>query len=88
MTKSQLIRLLYYKNNTLTHPLISKIVDLIIHEISSGILENKSAEIRGFGKFFCKTRKEKILRHPTTGKSIKIAPYKTIGYSYSKSLKM
>ena len=83
MTKNQLIRLLYYKNNTLTRKIISQAADLILNEISKGVLEQKDVEIRGFGRFSSRKRREKILRHPTTAKLIKIPSYKTMHYSCS-----
>jgi|APSaa5957512535_1039671.scaffolds.fasta_scaffold540350_2 nucleoid DNA-binding protein len=83
MTKSQLVRLLYYKNSILNQKIISKIVDLILNEISIGVLEQKQVEIRGFGKFSNRERKAKILRHPSTKKLIKVTSYNTMHYSYS-----
>ena len=86
MTKSQLIRLLYYKNSALTQKIISKSVDTILSEISKGALEKRQIEIRGFGTFVNRARKEKILRHPSTSKLIKVAPYNTMHYTYSDTL--
>ena len=86
MTKNQLIRLLYYKNNTFTQKIISQIVDLILNEIAKGIVDCKTVEVRDFGRFVNKSRKAKTLRHPTTGKLIKVAPYKTMRYTCSTKI--
>ena len=83
MTKSQLIRLLYYKNNVLGFKIISNAVNLILSEIIQCVSEQKKVEIRGFGNFSHRTRKEKTLLHPRTKELMKIAPYNTIHYSYS-----
>lgn len=86
MTKSQLIRLLYYKNAALTQKIVSKAVEAILNEISNGIAEKKQIEIRGFGTFENRARKAKVLRHPATSKLIKVAPYNTMHYTYSDKL--
>jgi DNA-binding protein HU-beta len=88
MTKSQLIRLLYYKNNLLPQKIISKAVDLILTEISKGVAEQKPVEIRGFGQFSNRKRGAKTLRHPATSKMIKVAPYNAMHYSYSAKLEI
>jgi integration host factor subunit beta len=86
MTKSQLIRLLSYKNTSLTPEIISKSVDVILNEISKAVLNEKQVEIRGFGQFSNRARNAKLLRHPGTSRLIRIAPYRTMHYSYSAKL--
>jgi nucleoid DNA-binding protein len=83
MTKSQLIRLLSYKNSSLSQKIISKAVDIILSEISKGVLEKKQVEIRGFGNFENRSRAAKLLRHPATSRLIKIPPYSSMRYTYS-----
>ena len=83
MTKNQLLRLLYYKDGTVTQKIISQVIEVILSQIAKGVFEQKKVEIRKFGNFLGVSRKAKTLKQPSTDKLIKVAPYKTMRFSYS-----
>jgi len=84
MTKTQLMRLLYYKNSVVTQKIISQVIEVILGQISKGVFEQRKVEIRGFGSFASRTRNARMFRQPKTTELIRVAPYKTMRYSYSE----
>ncbi|MBW2506625.1 MAG: integration host factor subunit beta [Deltaproteobacteria bacterium] len=66
---------------------ISKAVDIIIETMSESLDEGNRIEIRGFGSFSVRKRKEKKKKNPQTGEIMNIPPRKTLHFAMSKSLK-
>jgi nucleoid DNA-binding protein len=66
---------------------ISKAVDIIIETMSESLDEGNRIEIRGFGSFSVRKRKERQTKNPKTGKTMNIPPRKTLHFAMSKSLK-
>ena len=60
------------------------IFETIIDEILTVMAEGKNIEIRGFGSFKVKTKKNRIGRNPRTGKVIDIPAYKSPTFKVSK----
>ena len=66
----------------------SKRYQKILNVIINGIRENKSTELRGFGRFSTKIIKEKRnARNPRTGEKIHIEARKYISFKMAKELK-
>ena len=66
---------------------ISKAVDIIIETMSESLDQGNRIEIRGFGSFSVRKRKERQTKNPKTGKVMNIPPRKTLHFAMSKSLK-
>ena len=66
---------------------ISKAVDIIIETMSESLDQGNRIEIRGFGSFSVRKRKERQSKNPKTGKIMNIPPRKTLHFAMSKSLK-
>ena len=66
---------------------ISKAVDIIIETMAESLDQGKRVEIRGFGSFSVRKRKERQTKNPKTGKVMNIPPRKTLHFAMSKSLK-
>ena len=66
---------------------ISKAVDIIIETMSESLDQGNRIEIRGFGSFSIRKRKERQTKNPKTGKIMNIPPRKTLHFAMSKSLK-
>ena len=47
-------------------------VEVILEEISSAIASGEKVEVRGFGGFYKRHRKERIGINPKTGKKVKV----------------
>ena len=48
-------------------------IEVILEEISSAIASGERVEVRGFGGFYQKHRKERIGINPKTGEKVKVA---------------
>ena len=48
-------------------------VEVILEEISSAIASGEKVEVRGFGGFYKRHRKERIGINPKTGEKVKVA---------------
>jgi nucleoid DNA-binding protein len=84
MNKAQLVKLVYYKNNSLNQSIILKVIDLILRELAAGVRDKKMAEIRRFGKFSNKLKKKRTLVHPATGQPVTADAYNHMHYAYSQ----
>lgn len=84
MNKTQLIKLLSYQDCSLTQEIISNSIDVILEEIVKGIATGKQAEIRGFGTFVKRSKRQRVIIHPVTKKRIVTKPYNLLHYTYSQ----
>tara|TARA_Y100000590_G_scaffold91836_1_gene103756 strand:- start:653 stop:952 length:300 start_codon:yes stop_codon:yes gene_type:complete len=67
---------------------LEKVLEIFLDTIVEGIKENKSTELRNFGRFSIKKIKEKRnARNPSTGEKIHIEERKSISFKMSKELK-
>ncbi len=71
MKKSDLVQEIASRKN-LTIKDATKIVTIIINEITDALFLGDRAEFRGFGVFSSKLREERIARNPKTGDIIKV----------------
>tara|TARA_B100000959_G_scaffold32926_1_gene31384 strand:+ start:458 stop:736 length:279 start_codon:yes stop_codon:yes gene_type:complete len=87
MNKSDLIETIYKSNELLPKNDIEDSLNLIINCLSSSLSNGHRVEIRGFGSFSVRKRKERIARNPKTGKSISVTTKFHPYFRASKSLK-
>ena len=88
MVKSEIIKILKKKYKNLKYSQISNLVDAIFHAISKSLIENKSVELRNFGRYSIKTTKAKhSARNPRTNEIIYVPEKKKISFKMSKHLK-
>ena len=86
MNKSDLIRAIH-NNELLSKNDVEDSLNIILECLSSSLSERNRIEIRGFGSFSIRERKERIARNPKTGKSISVATKFHPHFRASKSLK-
>ena len=87
MNKSELINLLSEKHDLLNKDDMESSIKLIIECLSSSLSKGNRIEIRGFGSFSVRSRKERIGRNPKTGKSISVSSKFHPYFRASKSLR-
>lgn len=88
MVKSEVIKQLYKKYPTLNHSQIQNIVNIMFDTIKDSLINNKSVELRDFGRFSIKTIKAKYnARNPKTGEVIYVPKKKKVSFKMSKHLK-
>ena len=66
---------------------IGQSVDIILDAIAENLAQGGRVEIRGFGSFSVRKRKEKSTKNPKTGKIMDIPPRNTLHFAMSKYLK-
>ena len=72
MNKSDLFEIVGKKFKHLPSREVEKIIQKIFSSIVESLSSGKRVEIRGFGTFSIKNRKERVGRNPKTGEQIKI----------------
>ena len=88
MVKSEVIKQLYKKYPTLNHSQIQNIVNIMFDTIKDSLINNKSVELRDFGRFSIKTTNAKYnARNPKTGEAIFVPEKKKVSFKMSKHLK-
>tara|TARA_B110000027_G_C16069665_1_gene278400 strand:- start:226 stop:516 length:291 start_codon:yes stop_codon:yes gene_type:complete len=88
LVKSEIIKQLHKKHPALKRSQIESIFDIMFNAISDNLIEEKSIELRDFGRFSVKTIKAKYnARNPKTGEIIYVPEKKKISFKMSKHLK-
>ena len=87
MNKSELTTLLSKKNDLLHKDDVGASIKLIVECLSNSLSKRNRIEIRGFGSFSVRSRKERIGRNPKTGKSISVSTKFHPYFRASKSLR-
>ena len=64
-----------------------KIVDNLVESIKEAIIKHKRLEIRDFGVFIIKTRKQRVGRNPKNKKEYPIPNHKAITFKAGKEIK-
>ena len=88
MVRSEIISKL---SNRIHHKLrrkdLEKIFQIILDTIIQGLKNNKSIELRDFGRFSVKELKDKIAINPRTGDKFKSPRKKSVSFKMSMELK-
>ncbi len=89
MVKSEIISKLSKKiHHKLKRSEIEKVLEIIFETITQGIKDNRSSELRGFGRFSPKKIKGRSnARNPKSGEVIQTIDKKSISFKMSKKLK-
>ena len=73
MTRSELIKRLADTNPHLYLRDIQRIVDTVFEQIGTALARGDRVELRGFGAFSVRTRRERIGRNPRTGDEVAVS---------------
>ena len=85
MTKQQLIEKVAAKTE-LKKSEVEVAVDSVLAMIAEALQANERVDLRGFGSFVVKDRKERQGRNPRTGETITIAAKRDAGFKPGKEL--
>ena len=66
---------------------LEKIFEIAFHTIIQGIKNNRSTELRDFGRFSTKELKDKIAINPRTGDKFKSPQKKSVSFKMSMELR-
>ncbi len=84
--KKELIRQVA-KDNNFTIVESKKYLEALLTTIEEQLQQNVSINLRGFGKFETRQRKQRRARNPRTGKEVQVPPKATVTFSPSPALK-
>ena len=88
MVKSEIIKSLHKKHPALKRSQIEAIFNIMFNTISDSLIEEKSVELRDFGRFSVKIIKAKYnARNPKTGEIIYVPKKKKVSFKMLKHLK-
>ena len=88
MSRKKLIKQLQKKNPQINQLEIEKVLDIFSESISSALKKRNNVEIRGLGRWHCKTLKENFnARNPATNELIYKPDRVKIRFKPSKNLK-
>jgi len=85
MTKQHLVEAVAAKTGR-TKSEIEAIVDSILGTITEALVANERVDVRGFGSFVVKQKKERQGRNPRTGETIMIPAKRDAGFRPGKEL--
>jgi len=86
MTKQQLIEKVAARTE-LKNSEVEVVVDSVLDMIAEALRSNERVDLRGFGSFVVKDRKERQGRNPRTGETITIAAKRDASFKPGKELK-
>ena len=87
MNKSDLIKKISEKENSLNEEDLEQTVNIILKLISNSLNNGDRVEIRNFGTFSVRSRDQRISRNPKTGTSVLVEPKNHPYFRASKYLK-
>ena len=71
----------------LTQLSVAKVVDRFLKEIIETLVRGEGVELRNFGVFKVKQRKERLGRNPRTGEKVVVPPKRVAYFKVGKILK-
>lgn len=86
MTKRELAVKIAEKTG-ITQFCVLKVIDELLKEITAALSREKGIELRNFGVFKVRLRKERTGRNPRTGEKVPIPPRKVVHFKAGKILK-
>jgi nucleoid DNA-binding protein len=85
MTKPQLIEAVAAKTGR-EKPEVEAVLESVLGTIAEALQANQRVDLRGFGSFVVKQKKERQGRNPRTGETITIAAKRDAGFKAGKEL--
>ncbi len=90
MNKSEIIDCLKNENKNMDPVFIESFVDSVLFEIKSTLMSGRRVEIRGFGSFSVRDRRERQGRNPRTGEAVHVeakkVPFFKMGKPFQRRL--
>jgi nucleoid DNA-binding protein len=86
MTKADLVRIVSAETGIIRKD-VALSVDSFLEAVKDALKEGKHIEIRGFGTFKLKTRKERMGRNPKTEEQVTVPERVVPSFKFSRSLK-
>lgn len=87
MTKSELIKRLKERCDSLYMKDVTLVVETVLDEISGALGRGDRVELRGFGSFSSRRRKARTARNPKSGETVVLGERNTVYFRPGKELR-
>jgi len=87
MIKADLARIVHQHHGGISYREAKDIVERIIDQIKSRLVEGESVKLSGFGSMKVVNRKQRVGRNPQTGETIMLRPRRYVTFRLSKTVK-
>ena len=87
MTKAELVDKIAEKKQGLTRKDVEAVVNTVLDSIKDALASGDKIEIRGFGSFKIRSRKQREGRNPKTGSPVSVPAKKVPFFKAGKELK-
>ena len=87
MTKSGLVSRLCKIYPYMNVRNVDRVLSIVIEQIINKLSEGGRVELRDFGAFFLRARREKLARNPRTGQKVAVKAHKVPGFKPGKGLR-
>lgn len=88
MIKSELVKRIADQNPHLYHRDVETVVNTILESITEALARGDRVELRGFGAFSTKQRRERIGRNPRNGDKVPVKAKRVPAFRTGKELRM
>ncbi len=88
MTKAGLIETVAKRVDGLTKKQVEIIVNVIFDSIKNALAEGDKVEIRDFGNFRLRSRKQRLARNPKTGALVNVPPKRVPHFKVGRELRL
>lgn len=86
ITRADLLEAVYRCAPDLTRAQTREVFELILEEISAALVRGETVNLRGFGSFSTRSKRERIGRNPRTGVEAPITPRRVMTFKASPRL--
>ena len=86
MLKSELLKNIAKKYPTLSEAEVKRAINAILTKLALAMKDNQRIEIRGFGSFSPRARKNANARNPKTNEKVLVTNKNTVHFKYGKEL--
>ena len=86
ITKADLLETIYIGNPGLTRAQARDVFELTIEVVSSALVRGETVNIRSFGSFATRMKRERVGRNPRTGVEAPITPRRVLTFKASPRL--
>lgn len=86
ITKADLLESIYTGNPGLTRVQAREVFELALEEVSAALVRGETVNLRSFGSFATRMKRERIGRNPRTGVEAPITPRRVMTFKASPRL--
>ena len=86
ITRADLFEAIYINGGGLTRVQAREVFELTLEEISAALVRGEPVNLRSFGSFITRSKRERIGRNPRTGKEAPITPRRVMTFKASPRL--